>query len=252
MRLLDGATGTELARRGFELRAPAFSAAANLEAPALVSAIAADYATAGAAMITTNTTCAHRHYVGDDVARQCRAAVALARLGAPSAQVAGAVAMLPAAVEPIRRAQQYRETAIALVESGIDVLLLESFVDLDELARALEVTRGLHPRRWAAVVPTPTLHAVALAGLEVEHVALHCAALPVIAAVLEHVQHRVIEAAYPSCAPGQDDDAFAAQLVALGRRHGLAWIGACCGSTPATIAALARALAQQPPLSPTS
>lgn len=35
MRLLDGATGTELARRGFELRAPAFSAAANLEAPAV-------------------------------------------------------------------------------------------------------------------------------------------------------------------------------------------------------------------------
>lgn len=252
MRLLDGATGTELARRGFELRAPAFSAAANLEAPARVSAIAADYASAGAAMITTNTTCAHRHYVGDDVALHCRTAVALARRGAPEAMLAGAVAMLPGELDPDERAQQYRETAIALVEAGVDVLLLESFVDLDELARALAATRGLHPRRWAAVVPTPSLHAAALARLEVEHVALHCAALPTIAAVLEHVQHRVIEAAYPSCAPGQDDDAFAAQLVALGRRHGLAWIGACCGSTPATIAALARAQAQQPPLSATS
>lgn len=46
--LLDGATGTELDRRGVNTRLPLWSARALIEAPTVVRAIHADYINAGA------------------------------------------------------------------------------------------------------------------------------------------------------------------------------------------------------------
>ena len=60
--LLDGATGTELQRRGVDTSLPLWSARALLEAPATraLRAIHADYIGAGADIITTNTFRAQR------------------------------------------------------------------------------------------------------------------------------------------------------------------------------------------------
>jgi homocysteine S-methyltransferase len=53
--LLDGATGTELERRGIATRLPLWSAAALIHAPAVISQIHLDYASAGAEALTANT-----------------------------------------------------------------------------------------------------------------------------------------------------------------------------------------------------
>lgn len=53
--VLDGATGTELERRGFVTRLPLWSAAALTDAPELVEAIHRDYVAAGARLLVANT-----------------------------------------------------------------------------------------------------------------------------------------------------------------------------------------------------
>jgi homocysteine S-methyltransferase len=53
--LLDGATGTELQRRGVNTGLPLWSARALIEAPEVLRSIHADYINAGADIITTNT-----------------------------------------------------------------------------------------------------------------------------------------------------------------------------------------------------
>ena len=58
--LLDGATGTELNRRGVSTDLPLWSARALLEAPDILRQIHADYLAAGAEVLTTNTFRAHR------------------------------------------------------------------------------------------------------------------------------------------------------------------------------------------------
>jgi homocysteine S-methyltransferase len=53
--VLDGATGTELERRGVATRLPLWSAAALDTHPEVVAAIHADYVAAGADVLTANT-----------------------------------------------------------------------------------------------------------------------------------------------------------------------------------------------------
>ncbi len=53
--LLDGATGTELERRGVATPAPLWSAAALLDQPQIVERIHADYVAAGAEILVANT-----------------------------------------------------------------------------------------------------------------------------------------------------------------------------------------------------
>src|SRR6185436_2971426 len=53
--LLDGATGSELHRRGLDTRMPLWSAAPLINAPDVVAQIHAEYVKAGAEIITANT-----------------------------------------------------------------------------------------------------------------------------------------------------------------------------------------------------
>jgi S-methylmethionine-dependent homocysteine/selenocysteine methylase len=249
IRLLDGAVGTELTRRGFVLAPPSFSGAAIEHAPALLAAIHRDYVDAGAQLVTAGTTCVHRHWLGAHAGASAREAVALAR-ASHATRVAGALAMLPSSVDRHERAAQYRDTALALAEAGVDVIVCESFVDPDELALAVQACAGLAPPRWAAVVPQDDGDALGGAAIErvleldVAVIAVHCCSLVAADAALGRLRTlaptRAL-AAYPSTG-STDDVGFARELVAIARRHALAWIGACCGSTPATIAALRHAL----------
>jgi homocysteine S-methyltransferase len=243
LRLFDGAVGTELARRGFVLQPPAFSARAIDDAPELLAAIHRDYAAAGAELVTAGTTCVHRHYVGGRTAALARRAALLARVGVP---VAGALAMLPSHVSLAERAAQYVETARALVDAGVDVLVCESFTDPDELALAAKASEGLGVPRWGAIVPrddgTPlaggAIEDVCTMGFDV--IAVHCCSLTATEAALTRLRAAAPTqplAAYPALSP-PDAPRFTQALALLASRFTLAWIGACCGSTPATIAAL--------------
>ena len=82
--ILDGATGTELDRRGVDTSLPLWSARALLTAPDIVQQIHRDYLDAGADLITTNTFRTHRRTltragVGERTRELTQLAVELAR-----------------------------------------------------------------------------------------------------------------------------------------------------------------------------
>ena len=246
--LLDGAVGTELARRGFVLAPRSFSAAAIDGAPELLAAIHRDYVEAGADIITTATTCVHRWYVGDRSDDLVRRAVAIARaaIGDRPVQIAGALAMLPREVALTDRRAQYAATARALADAGVDLLLCESFTDPAELALAARACAAVDLPRWGAIVPrddgTPlgdgAIEDALALGFGV--IAVHCCSLAAAEAALGRLRkadpHAGL-AAYPALSP-TDAPHFTQALTLLASRFALACIGACCGSTPATIAAL--------------
>lgn len=145
--LLDGATGTELERRGFPLREAGWSARAIDDAPQLLSSIHHDYAAAGARIVTANTFRLHRRNLAgwgreEDAETLVRRAVELAR-GAVSKEclIAGSLAPLGdcyspgdvPAEEELQR--EHAELAGALAGAGVDVILVETMVAIRE-ARA--------------------------------------------------------------------------------------------------------------------
>src|SRR5512145_1404926 len=88
--LLDGATGTELQRRGVDTSLPLWSARALLVAPEVLRQIHTDYIAAGADIITTNTFRTHRRTLtraglGERTRELTQLAVAIARATARQA-----------------------------------------------------------------------------------------------------------------------------------------------------------------------
>jgi methionine synthase I (cobalamin-dependent) len=183
-------------------------------------------------------------------------AVGIARAATADARrpvtIAGSLAMLPASVDVQTRMREYATTAAALHAAGVDVLLFEAFTSTAELARAVEAASDVAGQRWLALVvredgatltgddPSAALQLPADAWL------VHCCSVPAAAAALTRWRDSGGTArlgAYPARAPELADATFVEQLDALQRRFDLGIVGACCGSTPATIAALGRGLA---------
>jgi len=162
--LLDGATGTELTRRGVDTGLPMWSAKALLHAPKTLVAIHRDYVEAGAEIITANTFRTHRRSLaaaghGDEAAALSGLAVQLAREataslpagGARSVYVAGSMAPLEDCYSPDlvpdqgALATEHGEMAVALADAGADLLLVETMNTIREAAAAAEaaVATGL-------------------------------------------------------------------------------------------------------------
>jgi homocysteine S-methyltransferase len=166
--LLDGATGTELNRRGVSTDLPLWSAAALLNAPAVLSQIHRDYLQAGAEVVTANTFRTHRRSLargghGDSAARLTRLAVELAQAAvahdagaanggrARPAYVAGSMAPLedcysPELVPPQAECErEHGEMAANLAAAGVDLILVETMNTIREARAAVEaaVATGL-------------------------------------------------------------------------------------------------------------
>jgi homocysteine S-methyltransferase len=152
--LLDGATGTELNRRGVDTSLPLWSAAALLHSPETVRQIHADYVAAGAEVITANTFRTHeRNLRAGGIADAHRAAaeltakaVALARRAADqSAWVAGSLAPLEDCYSPhltpddAALDREHRQMAESLAAAGVDLILVETHNSIRE---ALAATRA--------------------------------------------------------------------------------------------------------------
>lgn len=151
--LLDGATGTELERRGVDTSTPIWSAMALLDAPEIVEQIHRDYLDAGAEVIITNTFRTHRHNLekvgmGEEAGRLTTLAVAIAqkavRASGKQAWVAGSMAPLEdsySTATPLERdqyLQAHREMARDLVAAGVDLLLIETMKDITEAEAAAQ------------------------------------------------------------------------------------------------------------------
>jgi methionine synthase I (cobalamin-dependent)/5,10-methylenetetrahydrofolate reductase len=125
----------------------------NLSSPDLVRQIHRDYADAGAEILETNTYGANRvRLAGFGFSEKLRAineaAVRLAREASRGAAfVAGAIGPLGVHLEPLgptsfaEARAIFREQSDALVSAGVDLLILETFTDLNELREAVLAAR---------------------------------------------------------------------------------------------------------------
>lgn len=151
--LFDGGMGTELYRRGIFIN-KCFEET-NLSAPDLVKQIHKDYISAGAEVIETNTFGANRFKLRrfnlqDKLHDIVLAGAKLAReVASDKVWVAGSVGPLGVQIEPLgpiarEEAQDYfAEVIKPLVDGGVDLLIFETFINIDELKQAVIAARRL-------------------------------------------------------------------------------------------------------------
>ncbi len=172
--LLDGATGTELQRRGVRMHNEAWCATAALTDPEILIGVHRDYILAGADIITTNTFSTNRSMLepaglGDRLREINRTAVQLAlkarKLAAIPRPVAVAGSMShqvpvvagqdfrdPEAVPDSRTAAaNFREIADILAESGVDLILMEMMSDPDLALPAIAAAKATGLPVWVGL-----------------------------------------------------------------------------------------------------
>src|SRR5919109_940592 len=149
----DGAMGTMLYGRGIFLNR-SFDEL-NLTQPDLVAEVHQAYVRAGADVIETNTFGANRVKLGtfglvDRVYAINAQGARIARHAArDQAWVAGAIGPLGIRIEPWGRTGVdeaeafFTEQASALLEGGVELFVLETFRDLNEIGAAIRAVRGL-------------------------------------------------------------------------------------------------------------
>src|SRR5438046_1499186 len=147
----DGAMGTMLYAKGVFIN-KSFDAL-NVTQPDLVGQVHQEYVRAGADIVETNTFGANRIKLGSfGIADKLHAINAqgakIARHAArEQAYVAGAIGPLGIRIEPwgktgVDEARDYfREQAQALIDGGVDLFILETFRDLNEIGAAIDAVR---------------------------------------------------------------------------------------------------------------
>lgn len=263
--LLDGATGTELMRRGLRLELPLWSAGPLLSEPASVLNLHREYVQAGAEVITANTFRTNpRTLRKAGLERRfhalTRLAVELAR-EAGAAFVAGSIAPLedcyrPDLVPPPETARaEHAEMAAVLAEAGCDLILIETMNTISEAVAAVQAAKSVS--RLPVLVSfvcnaegrllsgeDPGEAARAVDELGAAAVLTNCTPLAAIPGVLAKLRRGTMRpiGAYANIgtedarlgwklAPHEEPDAYARaaeEWVRLGARL----IGGCCGTTP--------------------
>ena len=149
----DGAMGTMLYARGIFLNR-SFDEL-NLTQPDLVAEVHKEYARAGADVIETNTFGANRvKLAAFGLAERVHAInVQGAKIARHAARdeiyVAGSIGPLGIRIEPwgktgVDEAEEYfREQARALLEGGVDLFVLETFRDVNEIGAAIKAVRSI-------------------------------------------------------------------------------------------------------------
>ena len=158
--VLDGATGSEIARLGAAMNSSAWCGAANKTHPDIVRQVHEEYIRAGADVITANTFSTSRHILAsaglaDETVIINARAVELAREAVHNVSperpiaVAGSMsnmrAWIPGTVSPDPRFlptpeeefDNYQEVAQTLAKSGVDLILMEMMTDIDRSSMAI-------------------------------------------------------------------------------------------------------------------
>lgn len=171
--ILDGATGTELERRGASMDTEAWCGVATQENIALLEEVHLDYIVAGSEVITANTYASSRlmltaaglgNYVEEINQKAIRAAMsARDQSGNLGVIVAGSLShMVPLEagtdVENFGNQPNKNEVKAALnemagiiVDEGCELILLEMMYHLERTEIALEVSGGLKLPVWAGL-----------------------------------------------------------------------------------------------------
>src|SRR6266545_4865625 len=154
--LCDGAMGTLLYANGIFINRCYDEL--NVSQPDLIRDIHHEYLQAGAEIIETNTFGGNsyrleRHGLTDKVRDINVAGARLAKEAAKSfdAWVAGSVGPLGIRIEPLGKTSfdeardAFRQQIAALLEGGVDLIILETFGYVEELHQALLAARELNP-----------------------------------------------------------------------------------------------------------
>ena len=263
----DGGMGTLItAAAGQGLRTPE---EANLVAAETVVSLHVGFIQAGAELIETNTFGANRakldaHRLADDVRKINSEAVKLAR---EAREMSGRDVFIAGAIGPGGDSEQVE----ALAARGVDLFMVETFAELDELLRAIEAVRSVSGLPIVALLTfgadgetpagiTAEEAGRALAGADVvavgaNHGAGPQAALTALAAMANGKPLAALpnvglagrwgsRIVYPHAETEYFAD-FAAQARDLGARI----VGGCCGTTPVQIQAIRDALRDERPAS---
>ena len=153
--LCDGAMGTLLYAKGIFINRCYDEL--NLSQPELIRGVHHDYLQAGAEIVETNTFGANsfrlgRHSLADRVRDINVAGAHVAREAAKSFDVwvAGSIGPLGVRIEPLGKTSfeearvSFREQVAALVEGGVDLLMLETFGYVEELHQAVLACREVN------------------------------------------------------------------------------------------------------------
>lgn len=277
--LIDGGYGWLLQERGLEPGIPAEQW--NLTNPAGIALLHEEYAAAGATILTTNTFGATApRLAGYDLADQAEeiaergATIAREVADRHGILVAGNIGPTGELLEPLGALSRDEAVEVfatqirAMVRGGIDLVLIETMSDLEEASAAIEATRREAPglpivatmsfdtnlRTMMGVTPAAAVAALAAAGADA--VGANCGRGPEdmiqIAASLVGARPEGLLLVAQSNAglPQVSGDGFAYTVDAAGmaehgvalREAGIDIVGACCGSSPDHIKAMANAL----------
>lgn len=269
--LLDGATGTELQRRG--MPPGACTETWVLEHPEVLTALQREYVAAGSRVLVAPTFGANRvklgqRGMGDKVREYNGALVALSREAAEGkALVAGDLAPTGQFIIPFgdmsfeELVEIYAEQAAALESAGVDLFLIETTMTMAEARAAVLAVKAASEKpvvvtftcdeNGRTLSGTDVLAAlIVMQGMGVSAFGLNCSAGPDM--LLEQLKRLTPYASVPlvakpnaglpvtedgktvfPCGPAE----FASYVPALAEA-GVRIFGGCCGTTPAHIAAL--------------
>ena len=270
----DGGMGALLSAAVPRLRTPE---EANLRAPQAVVSLHVSFINAGAELIETNTFGANRrklshHFLEDDLEEINSAAVKLAR---EAREITGREVFIGGSIGPLGepaasrvRRDLFAEVAAVLDGRGVDLFMVETFYDLEEVVDAVEAVRSASNLPIVALLTfdesaetlagvTASEAAERLADLDVAAIgANHGAGLLAALTALERMGKdgkplaalpnvglaslaggRVI---YPHATPE-----YFAEFAAHARDLGAKVIGGCCGTTPAEISAIRSAVEEE-------
>ena len=261
----DGAMGTMLYAKGVFIN-KSFDAL-NVTQPDLVAEVHAEYVRAGADIIETNTFGANRIKLGsfglaDRLYAINEQGARIARHAADDrAYVAGAIGPLGIRIEPwgktgVDEAREYfREQAQALADGGVDLFILETFRDLNEIGAAIDAVRAVSEMPIVAQMTTeedgstldgtpPEKFAPELERRGATLIGVNCAVGP--APMLDTIERmaavtKLKLTAQPNAGKPRDVEGRNIYLcspeymASYARRfilHNVRLVGGCCGTTP--------------------
>src|SRR6476646_6112349 len=261
----DGAMGTMLYAKGVFIN-KSFDAL-NVTQPDLVAEVHQEYVRAGADIIETKTFGANRIKLGSfGLADKLRAineqGARIARHAADEkAYVGGSIGPLGIRIEPwgktgVDEARDYfREQAQALAAGGVDLFILETFRDLNEIGAAIDAVRSVSDRPIIAQMTTeedgntldgtpPEKFAPALEQRGATIIGVNCAVGPApmldtierMAAVTRRKLSAQPNAGQPRDVEGRNIYLCSPEYMASYARrfiqHHVRLVGGCCGTTP--------------------
>src|SRR5271156_4674054 len=275
--LSDGAMGTLLYAQGIFINRCYDEL--NLSQPELIRGVHHDYLQAGAEIVETNTFGANsfrlaRHSIADRVRDINIAGAHVAREAAKSFDVwvAGSIGPLGVRIEPLGKTSfeeartAFREQVAALVEGGVDLLMLETFGYVEELHQAVLACRDVDAKLPIIAQVTidedgncldgsdPEAFAARLTEWNVDVLGINCSVGPVgMLDAIERVRAATSlplaaqpNAGMPRSVEGRNIYLCSPEYMASYARKfaaaGVQLIGGCCGTTPDHTRAMKSAL----------